>query len=75
MTREPVRARVTRMRGVRPALIGGAALLIVGTVLVFRAFDLHSHSASDTLRPFVITMAPVWVVAIAAARTLRRHGN
>jgi hypothetical protein len=66
---------VTGVRGIRPALIGGTALLIVGTVLVFRAFDLHSHSASDTLRPFVITMAPVWVVAIAAARTLLRQRN
>jgi hypothetical protein len=49
------------------------ALLLAGTVLVFRAFDRHSHSASDTLRPFVITMAPVWVVSIAAARTLLRR--
>jgi len=63
------------MRGIRPAVIGGAALLIVGTVLVFRAFDLHSHSASDTLRPFVITMGPVWAVAIAAARTVLRRRN
>jgi hypothetical protein len=48
----------------------GGALLVVGTVLVFRAFDLHSHSASDTLRPFVLTMAPVWVVAALAGRVL-----
>jgi len=61
------------VRGIRLVLIGGAALLIVGTVLVFRAFDLHSHSASDTLRPFVITMAPASVIAIAAARTLLRQ--
>jgi hypothetical protein len=63
------------VRGIRPAVFAGAALLVVGTVLVFRAFDLHSHSASDTLRPFVITMAPVWAVAIAAARTLLRQRN
>jgi hypothetical protein len=56
-------------------VFGGTALLVVGTLLVFRAFDLHSHSASDTLRPFVITMAPVWAVAIAAARTLLRQRN
>jgi len=31
------------------------------------AFDRDSHSASDTLRPFVITMAPVWAIAIAGA--------
>jgi hypothetical protein len=54
-------------------LIVGAVLLVVGTVLVFRAFDLHSHSASDTLRPFVVTMAPVWAVAIAATRALLRQ--
>jgi hypothetical protein len=48
-------------------------LLLVGTVLVFRAFDLHSHSASDTLRPFLITMAPAWAVALWTARTLLRR--
>jgi hypothetical protein len=48
------------------------ALLIAGTVMVFLAFDRDSHSASDTIRPFVITMLPVWIVAIAAARVLLR---
>jgi hypothetical protein len=47
-------------------------LLLVGTGLVFHAFDAHSHSASDTLRPFVLTMAPVWLVGAAAARVLLR---
>jgi hypothetical protein len=47
-------------------------LLLYGTVAVFEAFDRNSNSASDTIRPFVITMAPVWVVAIAAARVLLR---
>jgi hypothetical protein len=42
-------------------------LLLFGTGLVFHAFDQHSHSASDTLRPFIITMAPVWFIAIAGA--------
>jgi Na+-driven multidrug efflux pump len=46
------------------------AALAYGTVLVFRAFDQVSHSASDTLRPFLITMAPVWVVAVAGAAAL-----
>ena len=54
----------------RLALAVGAALLLVGTVLVFRVFDRNSHSASDTLRPFVLTMAPVWIVAVAAARAV-----
>jgi hypothetical protein len=47
-------------------------LLVAGTVMVFQAFDRNSNSASDTIRPFVITMAPVWAVAIAAARVLLR---
>ena len=55
------------------AIAIGTVLLVVGTVLVFRAFDLRSHSASDTLRPFVITVAPVWAIAVAAARVLLRQ--
>lgn len=45
---------------------GAGVLLMLGTVLVFLALDHDSHSASDTLRPFLITMAPVWVVAVLA---------
>ena len=57
-------------------VIAAFALLLVGTALVFAAFDRVSHSASDTLRPFIITMAPVWTVAIAATVTLvRRSGS
>jgi hypothetical protein len=49
-------------------------VLVYGTVLVFMAFDRDSHSASDTLRPFVITMAPVWALSLVAARlVLRRY--
>jgi len=55
-----------------PALIVGFALLMLGTVMVFMAFDRNSHSNSDTIRPFLITMAPVWTVAIAAAIVLLR---
>jgi hypothetical protein len=51
-------------------LVVGFALLALGTVMVFKAFDRNSHSASDTIRPFVITMAPVWAVAIAGAIVL-----
>lgn len=47
-------------------------LLMLGTLLVFVAFDRDSHSASDTLRPFLITMLPVWIAAVWAARTLLR---
>ena len=54
----------------------GLVLLLWGTVMVFAAFDRDSHSASDTIRPFVITKAPVWAVAIAgAAAVLRRPGK
>jgi hypothetical protein len=49
--------------------------LLYGTVAVFLAFDRVSHSNSDTLRPFIITMAPVWAIAIAAATVLLRRKN
>jgi hypothetical protein len=48
-------------------VVAAFAVLMVGTVMVFGAFDRVSHSASDTLRPFLITMLPVWAVAIAGA--------
>jgi hypothetical protein len=54
----------------------GLALIVLayGTVLVFLAFDRNSNSASDTIRPFVITMGPVWALAIwSAVSLLRRH--
>jgi len=57
--------------GVGVALV----VLLYGTVLVFEAFDRNSHSASDTIRPFVITMGPVWALAIAAARVILRGGR
>lgn len=61
------------MRTLRIAsVIAAFAVLLVGTVLVFAAFDRVSHSASDTLRPFIITMAPVWLVALAAGWILLR---
>lgn len=45
-------------------------LLAYGTVVVFMVFNRDANSVSDVIRPFVITMAPVWAVAIAAARVL-----
>jgi len=50
------------------------ALLLYGTVFVFLAFDRDSNSVSDTVRPFIITMAPVWIVAVVAARTVLKRG-
>ena len=61
--------RWTTVGGISIAL----AVLLFGTVLVFQAFDRVSHSNSDTIRPFVITMAPVWAVAIWAAIVLLRR--
>ena len=55
----------------RIALLFAFASLIAGTVMVFLVLDRHSHSASDTLRPFVITMLPVWAIALAGAKALR----
>jgi hypothetical protein len=49
------------------------AALLFGSVLVFQVFDRSSNSASDTIRPFIITMTPVWAVAIAAATVLLRR--
>lgn len=46
------------------------ASLIAGTVMVFLVLDRHSHSASDTLHPFVITMLPVRAIALAGAKAL-----
>ena len=52
------------------AFLLALASLIAGTVRVFLVLDRHSHSASDTLRPFVITMLPVWAIALAGAKAL-----
>ena len=51
------------------------AALTLGSVLLFREIDASSHSASDTLRPFVITVAPLWLVAVMAARIVLRGGR
>jgi hypothetical protein len=53
-------------------VIAAFAVLLVGSALVFAAFGRTSHSASDTLRPFLITMLPVWAVALAGAWALLR---
>ncbi len=52
-----------------------SAALAVATVAVFVAFDRDSHSASDTLRPFLITTAPVWVAAVALATLVLRRSK
>jgi hypothetical protein len=60
--------RLSTAGGVSVAL----AVLLYGTVLVFEAFDRNSHSVSDTIRPFVITMGPVWALAVWAATVVLR---
>ena len=58
--------------GVRVALLVVFGLLLYGTVTVFFALDAPSNSASDTLRPFLLTMVPVWLVTLWAARVVLR---
>ena len=48
--------------------IAAVSVLVATTVVVFRLYDRHSHSASDTLRPFLLTTAPIWIVAVAVLR-------
>jgi hypothetical protein len=66
--------RLVAMNRLSWAVICGVALLALayGSVLVFAAFDRYSHSDIDTLRPFIITMGPVWFIAVAATVTLLR---
>jgi hypothetical protein len=64
--------------GVRWSTVAGVAaalaVLAYGSVLVFLAFDRNSNSASDTIRPTIITMGPVWALAIwSGVSLLRRH--
>ena len=63
--------RWTAAGGVAAAL----AVLVYGSILVFEAFDRNSHSASDTIRPFVITMGPVWALGVAAAVLLLKNSR
>jgi len=49
-----------RSRTLVLVLVPASCLLVIDTVLVFLTFHRQSHSASDTLRPFAITMLPVW---------------
>jgi hypothetical protein len=60
---------------VRSVLNVAFAVLVCATVLIFVWFDRRSHSASDTLRPFLLTMVPLWLAAIAGARLLNRRSG
>ena len=48
-------------------------LLVIDLLLVFFFFDLHSHSASDTLHPFLLLMVPAWLLAAFLLMRLRRR--
>lgn len=53
------------------AVIGGVIVFLVATTIwAFVLFDEGSHSASDTLRPLLVTIVPLWFAAIAVARYL-----
>ena len=58
--------------GLRIALAIMFGLLIYGTLNVFLILDSNSHSASDTLRPFLLTIVPISLVALWAARIVLR---
>jgi len=68
-----MRRRLTSFQiGVRIALAVVFLALIWGTVDVFFILDSTSHSASDTLRPFLLTIVPISLVALWAARIVLR---
>ena len=58
--------------GARIAFLIVFGLLAYGTLNVFLILDSQSHSASDTLRPFLLAVGPLWIVAIWAARIVMR---
>ena len=49
-------------------MVASAAMLVAASVVVFLIFDSHSHSNSDKIRPFVITMATAWILYVLAWR-------
>ncbi|HEY3549277.1 MAG TPA: hypothetical protein VGK17_24660 [Propionicimonas sp.] len=57
-------------RRVMPVTLMAAA--VVASIVVFWLFDRDSHSASDTLRPFVITIAPAWLIVTLVVHRLSR---
>ena len=56
------------MRGRRVAVAVCLVMLSLASVVVFLFFDGRSHSASDTIRPFLITMGPAWLRFVLAWR-------
>jgi len=64
-----MRTRSVKFLGVGLAFV----VLVFGSVVVLRAIDRDSHSASDSLRPFLISMVPVWSAAVVGAIGLLRR--
>jgi hypothetical protein len=60
------------MRGRRVTLAMCVVVLCVASVVVFMFFDGRSHSNSDTIRPFLITMAPAWLLFVVIWRVTAR---
>lgn len=60
----------------RVALVGGLAailtLTLAGSALTFIAVDRNLHSVSDTLRTFLILVAPLRVVVLLSSWALFR---
>jgi membrane protein implicated in regulation of membrane protease activity len=56
--------------GLASALVIAAAVVVA--VLRFAAIDATSHSASDTLRPWLIQVAAIAVLAVVAIAILQR---
>jgi hypothetical protein len=60
------------MRNRRVTLVVCVAVMCVASVVVFMFFDGRSHSNSDTIRPFIITMGPAWLLFLLAWRMTTR---
>jgi cytochrome bd-type quinol oxidase subunit 1 len=56
------------MRARRVMVATCVVVLCVASVIVFMFFDGRSTSTSDTIRPFIITMGPAWLLFIFAWR-------
>jgi hypothetical protein len=46
----------------------GFAVLVLATIALFVLIDSGSHSASDTVRPFLLITVPLWLAVIWIAR-------
>jgi Na+-driven multidrug efflux pump len=68
MARRPRRAQTRRVRKLAlAAIVLAFVALTCWTVVIFVGIDRSSHSASDTLRPLIVTVVPAWGVAIAGS--------